>query len=90
MFIKLFHLFFVIIIIFQFPVYSKNSDKNGFYYKELSSYFSAQVSYVNQNNKEALKFFKLLLMGYLYLEKIQAQLLSRVEFFHKKLLPFFD
>ena len=60
MLINSFRLFFVVLlIIFQLPVYSKNSDKNAFYYKELSSYFSAQVSYLNQNNKEALKFFKL-------------------------------
>jgi tetratricopeptide (TPR) repeat protein len=60
MFIKLFNIyFFILLITVQSPVYSKNSNKNRFYYKELSNYFSAQVSYVNQNKREALKFFRL-------------------------------
>ena len=60
MFIKLFNIIVLfLLVIIQSPLYSKNNNKNGFYYEELSNYFSAQVSYVNQNNKDALKFFRL-------------------------------
>ena len=39
------------------PVYSKITNNNDFKTKNLSSYFSALVSYENQKNKESLKFF---------------------------------
>jgi len=60
MLIKLFKIFcFVILLIYQNPVYSKNNDIQKFNSKILSSYFSALVSYDNQKNIDALKFFNL-------------------------------
>ena len=55
-FFKIF--FFILLIVYQIPVYSKNNYINKFNYKDLSNYFSAQVSYDNQKNVDALKFFK--------------------------------
>jgi len=43
--------------LYQTISYSKDTEKNEFNHKYLSSYFSALLSYDNQNNKEALKFF---------------------------------
>ena len=52
---------FKILILLSFlninPVYSKITNNNDFKTKNLSSYFSALVSYENQKNKESLKFF---------------------------------
>jgi len=60
MFIKFLKSFLFILLIFnQTSLYSKNNNKNEFNSKDLSNYFSAQVSYDNERNKEALKFFKL-------------------------------
>ena len=39
------------------PVYSKIKNNNDFKIKNLSSYFSALVSFENQQNKDSLKFF---------------------------------
>ncbi len=59
MLINFFKIFFsILLIIYQIPVYSKNNYINEFNYKDLSNYFSAQVSYDNQKNVDALKFFK--------------------------------
>ena len=59
MLINFFKIFFsILLIIYQIPVYSKNNYINEFNYKDLSNYFSAKVSYNNQKNVEALKFFK--------------------------------
>ena len=49
----------ILLLISQSPVYSKNKDIKEFNSKNLSSYFSALVSYDNQKNIDALKFFKL-------------------------------
>ena len=46
----------IIIILYQTTAYSKKID-NKFNHKYLSNYFSAIISYDNQNNKDALKFF---------------------------------
>ncbi len=53
--------FFIIIIflLYQSPSYSKVTDNKEFNQRYLSNYFSALVSYDNQNNKKALKFFNL-------------------------------
>ena len=53
----------IIIIILSFLLYqtsahSKATEKNEFNQKYLSNYFSALISYDNQNNDDALKFFK--------------------------------
>tara|TARA_B100000686_G_scaffold349991_1_gene444702 strand:- start:6 stop:1694 length:1689 start_codon:yes stop_codon:yes gene_type:complete len=59
MFINFFKIFFsILLIVYQIPAYSKNNYINKFNYKDLSNYFSAQVSYDNQKNVDALKFFK--------------------------------
>ena len=59
MFINFFKILFsILLIVYQIPVYSKNNFINEFNYKDLSNYFSAQVSYNNQKNADALKFFK--------------------------------
>ena len=50
MLINFFKIFFsIFLIIYQIPVYSKNNYINKFNYKDLSNYFSAQVSYDNQD-----------------------------------------
>jgi Flp pilus assembly protein TadD len=60
MLIKFFKLFcFILLLIYQSSVYSKNKDINEFNSKNFSSYFSALVSYDNQKNTDALKFFNL-------------------------------
>ena len=60
MLINFFKIFFsILLIIYQIPVYSKSNYINEFNYKDLSNYFSAKVSYDNQKNVDALKFFKL-------------------------------
>jgi len=59
MFIKIAKIFiFILLIFYQNLLYSKNKDINEFNSKDLSNYFSAQVSYINQKNSDALKFFK--------------------------------
>ncbi len=49
----------LLLLIFQSPLYSKSKDIKKFNYKNLSSYFSGLVSYDNQKNTDALKFFTL-------------------------------
>ena len=56
MLIKFFKIFcLILLLISQSPVYSKNKDIKEFNSKNLSSYFSALVSYDNQKNTDALK-----------------------------------
>ncbi len=45
-------------LLYQTSTYSKVSEKNQFNQKYLSNYFSALISYDNQKNDDALKFFK--------------------------------
>ncbi len=53
-------IFFIVIICFyQSTAYSKTNDKSEFNHKFLSNYFSALISYDNQNNQKALKYFNL-------------------------------
>tara|TARA_B100001123_G_scaffold337992_1_gene382463 strand:- start:908 stop:2596 length:1689 start_codon:yes stop_codon:yes gene_type:complete len=59
MFIKYLKIFIVLLILFyQSSLYSKNNNINKFNSENFSNYFSALLSYNNQNNIEALKFFK--------------------------------
>ncbi len=54
-----FKIFLIIIsLLYQTTAYSKATDKNDFNPRYLSSYFSALLSYDNQNNKNALKHFE--------------------------------
>ena len=59
MLIKFFKIFsLILLLIYQSSVYSKSEDINEFNSKNLSSYFSALVSYDNQENIDAINFFK--------------------------------
>ena len=59
MLIKFFKIFsLILLLIYQSSVYSKSEDINEFNSKNLSSYFSALVSYDNQKNIDAINFFK--------------------------------
>ena len=49
----------ILILFLQSPLYSKTSNNNDFNSKDFSNYFSALISYNNQKNLEALKFFNL-------------------------------
>jgi tetratricopeptide (TPR) repeat protein len=56
MLIKFFKLF-LILLLYQNPLYSKNSSLKNFNARYLSNYFSGIVAYENLDNIEALKFF---------------------------------
>ena len=56
MFLKIAYLLFF--LLYQTAVFSKVEENNEFNQKYLSNYFSALLSYDNQKNKEALKFFE--------------------------------
>ena len=59
MFIKYFKIFIVVLLLFyQSSLYSKNNNINEFNSENFSNYFSALLSYNNQKNVDALKFFK--------------------------------
>src|SRR6056300_1220831 len=49
--------FFLILILYQSPLYSKNTSLNDFNARYLSNYFSGIVHYENLDNTAALKFF---------------------------------
>ena len=56
--LNLLKIFFIIAtLLYQSTAYSKATDNNEFNYKYLSSYLSALLSYDNQNNDLALKYF---------------------------------
>ena len=56
--LNLLKLFFIIVtLLYQSTAYSKATDNNEFNHKYLSSYLSALLSYDNQNNDLALKYF---------------------------------
>ena len=48
----------LILLFYQNPLYSKNKTLNDFNSRHLSNYFSGIVAYENNNNSQALKFFK--------------------------------
>ena len=56
MLVKFFKLF-LILLLYQSPLYSKNTSLNDFNARYLSNYFSGIVAYENLDNTEALKFF---------------------------------
>ena len=56
MLVKFFKLF-LILLLYQSPLYSKNTSINDFNARYLSNYFSGIVAYENLDNTEALKFF---------------------------------
>jgi tetratricopeptide (TPR) repeat protein len=57
MLIKFFK-FALILLFYQSPLYSKSSTLNDFNSHHLSNYFSGIVAYENNDNSQALKFFK--------------------------------
>ena len=57
MLIKFFK-FALILLFYQAPLYSKSKTLNEFNLRHLSSYFSGIVAYENNDNSQALKFFK--------------------------------
>jgi tetratricopeptide (TPR) repeat protein len=57
MFTKFFKLF-LILLLYQNPLYSKSKIFNDFNSNYLSNYFSGIVAYENNDNSKALKFFK--------------------------------
>ena len=57
MLIKLFK-FVLILLFYQGPLYSKSNSLNDFNSRHLSNYFSGIVAYENNDNDQALKFFK--------------------------------
>ena len=50
--------FFIILLFYQTPLYSKSGILSEFNSQYLSSYFSGIVAYENNNTKQSLKFFK--------------------------------
>jgi tetratricopeptide (TPR) repeat protein len=50
--------FALILMFYQSPLYSKSKSLNDFNYRHLSNYFSGIVAYDNNDNSQALKFFK--------------------------------
>jgi len=58
MFIKIFKFILVILFFIQNPLYSKNSGLIDFNSKNLSNYFSGIIAYENNDNLEALNFFR--------------------------------
>ena len=65
----------IFFIIFSFEVKSKNLYSNDFNSKDLSNYFSGVISYNNQKNEQALKYFK-----------SSKQLLNKHEEYFKRLI----
>ena len=57
MLIKFFK-FTLILLLYQSPLYSKSKTLNDFNSRHLSNYFSGIVAYENNDNSQALKFFK--------------------------------
>ena len=57
MFNNIFKFFSILLILYQTPLYSKNTSLNNFKPKDLSNYFSGIVAYENKDNSKALKFF---------------------------------
>ncbi|MDA7581064.1 hypothetical protein N8685_01100, partial [Candidatus Pelagibacter sp.] len=57
MLIKFFK-FALILLFYQSPLYSKSKTLNDFNSRHLSNYFSGIVAYDNNDNSQALKFFK--------------------------------
>ena len=57
MLIKFFK-FALILLFYQSPLYSKSKILNDFNSYHLSNYFSGIVAYENDDNSQALKFFK--------------------------------
>ena len=57
MFIKFFK-FILIILLYQTPLYSKSNTLNVFNSHYLTNYFSGIIAYENDDNTQALKFFR--------------------------------
>jgi len=59
MFVKVFKILLFISLFYQSSLYSKSNSLNSFNPSNLSSYFSGILAHKNQNNSDALKFFRI-------------------------------
>ncbi len=57
MFLKKIRIIFVIVLMYQNPLYSQSTSFNDFDSRNLSNYFSGIVAFENKNNSKALDFF---------------------------------
>ena len=57
MIIKKIYFIFIILLLYQSPLYSKSNSFNNFNSRDLSKYFSGVVAFDNKKNSEALSFF---------------------------------
>ena len=58
MFIKKITIIFILLLVYQSPLFSKSTSFNEFSSRNLSKYFSGIVALENQSNSDALNFFK--------------------------------
>ena len=58
MFSKKIKIILIFLLFYQSPLLSKSNNFNDFNSDNLSKYFSGIVAYENQNNSDALKFFR--------------------------------
>ena len=58
MLLKKINLIFILVLLYQTPLYSKSTSSNDINSKNLSKYFSGIVAFENRNNSKALNFFK--------------------------------
>tara|TARA_B100001057_G_C22845985_1_gene949063 strand:+ start:492 stop:2177 length:1686 start_codon:yes stop_codon:yes gene_type:complete len=56
--LKKIKIFFILLLLYQNPVYSKSNNFSNFNSKDFSKYFSGIISYNNNNNPKALEFFE--------------------------------
>ena len=55
--IIIFKFFLIFFTLYHSEIYSKTTDEKNFNHRYLSNYFSALISYDNNRNKDALKYF---------------------------------
>ena len=54
---KLIKFIFILVLLYQSPIYSKSTSFDNFDTKNFSKYFSGIVAFENKNNSDALDFF---------------------------------
>ena len=57
MYNKIHKIIFILLLLYQTPLYSKSNSSNYFNVKDFSNYFSGIVAFENKDNSEALKYF---------------------------------
>ena len=58
MLLKKFKIILIVLIFYQNPVYSKSTSSDNLDSKSVSKYFSGIIAFENDNNSDALNFFK--------------------------------